>query len=311
MALIGQMLSVSYPSVLNTMRKPTNQWAESAFMRELQRQGAVIKRSIGPTIEKTLDYLRNPGTEFLATDMATTSLSKVEVLTAASYTPAFLSVPIVWSKADEAQNSTEDQKVVLVTSLLENAITSHDDKIEEALFATSTNGFLGMATLIPTSGQGSPGGVDASTEAWWRNYASTYLADGSDIEAQMTTAWNTATKGSGSNLSPTGIVSDAPTQSLYEGTLLDRQRYIDVESANSGFKVLAFKTARYVFSQFGSTKQYFWNPKSLQLVCSKEAFRQKGETVEIPNANGYVQKIFSMLQLVTDNKSRLAVLDAA
>lgn len=303
---ISQILAVSYPAVLNEMRQPTNQWAESAFMRELERQGAIVKRSLGPTIEKTLDYLRNPGTDFLATDLTATSLSKVEVLTAASYTPGQLSVPIVWSKGDEAQNPSENQKVALVKGLLENAINSHDDAIEEALFASNTDGFLGLPTHIPTNGQGSDGGIDSAVEAWWRNYSGTYQADGSDIEAQLTTAYNTAAKGSGSNLAPKGLVAGSAAQSLYESTLQDRQRYIDVEEANSGFKVLAFKTARFVFSQYGGSTIFLYNPKSFQLVCSKEAFRQKGDTIEIPAANGFVVKLFSMLQTCTDNKSRLA-----
>ncbi len=305
---VSQILAVSYPAVLNEKRSPTNQWAESAFLREMERQGAIVKKSFGPTIEKTLDYLRNPGTDFLATDLTTTSLSKVEVLTAAVYTPGQLTVPITWSKADEATNSSEVQKVALVASLSGNAIDSHDDAIEEGLFATSTDGFLGLQTIIPDSGQGSVGGISAATEAWWRNYSGSYASDGSDIEAQMTTAWNTTAKGSGSNLAPKGVVSDSATQSLYESSLVSRQRYVDTDEANSGFKVLAFKTARYVFSQYAGTRIYFWNPKSLQLMTSKEAFRTKGDTIELPTANGYTVKLFSMLQLVTDNKSRLAVL---
>lgn len=305
---ISQILAVSYPAVLNEMRKPQNQWAESAFLRELERKGALKRVSMGPTIEHTLDYQRNPGTDFLATDLTTTSLSKVDVMTAASYDPGQLSVPIVWSKGDEAKNPTENQKVALVKSLLENAITSHDDAIEEALFSTTTDGFLGLQNLVPDSGQGSPGGIDASTAAWWRNYSATYASAGTNIEAQMTKAWNTAAKGTGSSKSPDIIVSGADAQGIYEGALQALQRFIDVKEADGGFKSLAFKSARYVFSQYGGTRIYFLNSKCFMLNVSKEAFREKGETIEIPNANGYVCKLYSMLQATTNNKSRLSVL---
>ena len=36
-------------------------------------------------------------------------------------------------------------------------------------------------------------------------------------------------------------------------------------------------------------------------------FRDLGETEEIPNANGFVRKIYSAVQTVTNNKSRLGV----
>lgn len=305
---VSQIIAVSYNNVLAEKRKATNQWSESAFMRELERQGAVKRISMGPQIELPLDYQRNPGTDFLATDLTTTSMSKVEVVTAALYTPGQLSVPIVWSKADEAKNPSENQKVSLVKQLLTNAIDSHDDAVEEALFGTSNDGFLGLQTIVPDSGQGSPGGIDAATEVWWRNYSSTYAANGSNIEAALTTAFNAASKGSGSNLGVKMIASGAAPQALFESTLQGRQRYIDVDDANSGFKTLAFKSARWVFSQYGGTRIYGLNPKSFRLQVSKDAFREKGDTIEIPNANGYVVKLYSMLQTTTDNKSRLFVL---
>jgi len=292
--------------VLNFKRKAANQWVESAFLRELERQNAVERASLGPTIEKTLDYQRNPGAAFLATDLQPTSMAKTEVLTAASYDVAEISVPIVWSKKDEVQNPTENQKIALVKALLSNAIDSHDDLIEQYIFATSTNGFLGLDTHITDAGTGSDGGIDSSVNLWWRNQQATYVDD-TDIEAAFTTVWNACAKGSGSNLLPTLMVSDGATQALFEGTQQANQRYIDTQELKAGFKILGFKTARYVFSQYADTDVNFLNSKNFQLVVSKEYFRDRGETQEIPNANGFVSKIYSALQTCTNNRSRLGV----
>lgn len=308
---ISQIYAASYPAVLNKMRA-TDQWSDSAVMKELQRQGMIKRESLGTTIDVTLDYRRNPNAGFLATDLAPTSLTKTEVLTGASYAVAELSVPVVWSKGDDAKNPTENQKVKFVKTLAENAINSHDDLIEEALFASSaTSGFLAFASLMPTTGQGSPGGIDASTETMWRNYASTYAADGSDIESALTAAHNDVAKGSGSNLTPTLLVSGPTPHALYEASLVTRQRFVDVKEIDGGIKVLAFKTARYVFGQYGGSKIYGMPKKSVSLIVSKEYFRDKGAEQEIQDANGFVSKIYSALQLVTDNKSRLFVLDQA
>lgn len=306
---VSQIIAASYNDVVNEMRgKPENQWAESAFMREAEKQGIIKKIPGGPQIEATLDYRRNPGSAFLSTDMQTVSTTKTEVLTAALYDPAQLSIPITWSKADEAKNPEVNQKVALVKSLLENGINSHDDMIEEAIFGDDTDGFLGFLNIIPDNGQGSPGGIDAGTEAWWRNYSSTYLANFTDIEAQMTTAWNTAAKGTGSSLTPTLLVSDSETQAGYEGVLQTMQRFVDTKEADGGYKVLAFKTSRFIFSQYANHRIYFMNPKSLQICVFKSAFRLLGDTIEIPNAEAFIRKIFTVLQTRTNNKSRLAVL---
>jgi hypothetical protein len=305
---IGQIAAVSYPAVLAEMRKAANQWAESALMREFERQGFIERKSLGPTIEAPLDYQRNPGTVIQTTDLQPLALNKTEVITSASFVPAEVTVPIVWSKKDEVMNPSENQKIALVKQLLENGIESHDDILEQQIFSTTTNGFLGLETLVPAGGQGTVGGIDASANTFWRNQATTYVDD-TDIESGMTTVWNQCAKGSGSKLLPTLVVSDAATQSLFEGTQQANQRYVDTEELKAGFKILAFKTSRYVFSQYAgnSGAQYFLNPKNLNLVVSKEYFRDRGDTMEIPNANGFVMKIYSSLQTVTNNKSRLGI----
>ncbi len=308
---ISQIYAASYPAILNKMRA-TDQWSDSAVMKEMQRQGMIKHESLGTTIDVTLDYRRNPNATFLSSDLQSTGLTKTEVLTAASYAIAELSVPVVWSKKDDAMNPSQNQKVAFVKKLAENAINSHDDLIEEALFASSaTDGFLSFLSLIPENGQGSPGGIDAGTELFWRNYGADYAADGSDIESAFTSAHNDVAKGSGSNLTPTLLVGGADPHALYEASLITRQRFVDIKEIDGGVKVLAFKGARFVFGQYGGNKVFGMNKKSVQLVVSKEYFRDKGAEQEIQDANGFVSKIYSALQLVTDNKSRLFVLDEA
>ena len=305
---IGQEAAVSYPAVLATMRKAENQWVSNGFLRELERQGGVKRKSFGPTIEAPLDYQQNPGTEFLITELTQTSLVKTEVVTSASYTPAELSVPVTWSKRDEVINPAEKQKVALVKQLLENGINSHDDKIENVLFATAANnGMNTLYTYITIDGLTSTGGIDPSTNTWWKNQHNIYVDD-TDIESAMTTTWNQCAKSSGDSHAPTLIVSDSAQQALFEGTQQALQRYVDEQELKAGFKILGFKTARYVYSQYGNTtRAYMFNPKSVYLSVSKEYFRDKGETQELQNANGFNFKIYSSLQLVTTNRSRAGV----
>lgn len=288
-----------------------NQWVENAALREMERQGVIQRISLGATIEAPLDYRANPDSAVLASDQDEASLVKTEVVTSASYNVAQISVPVVWTKGDDAKNPTENQKIALVKQLLENGINSHDDLIEQCIFTTSTSGgdeLNGLDTLVDVAGTGTVGGIDASVETWWKNYTDTYL-DASDIEATFTTAYNKAAKGSGSTLAPKFMISGSAPHVMYESGLQTLQRFADVEEGNGGFKILAFKTARYVFSQYGGTKVYFLNPKNYNIVVSKQYFRDKGNTVEIPSQNAFVFKIYSALQAIVNNRSRLAVVD--
>ena len=307
---ISQITAASYPAVLAKARKPENQFSDTSTLREFERQKFIQRKSLGPTIEAPLAYKRNPQGAFLTTSLQTTSLTRTDVITAASYTVAELSVPVTWSKRDEVENPSENQKIALSKSLLTNGFDSHDDLIEEAFYAaTATNGFSSFLVIIPANGQGTVGGINSATETWWRSVDGTYLADGSDMEAAMTTRWNEASKGSGSGLMPTLVVSDDPTQALFESGQQAQQRYVDTQDLKVGFKTIAFKSARYIFSEKASTKIFMMNPKSLTMVVSQEYFRDKGETQEIDDANGFSFKIYSALQLVTNNKSRLVHLD--
>jgi hypothetical protein len=304
MAAISQILTASYPAVLAKMRSADNQWAESAFLRELERQGGIKRISLGPTIEAQLDYRRNPGAGVQATELAGFATDKTEILEGASYTPAEIVVPMTWSNLDEATNPSENQKIALVKQIITNAIASHDDVLEQALFTTTTNGLLGLLTHIADAGTGSDGGIDSSTDTMWRNQQSTYVDD-TDIESAFTSVWNACAKGSGSELAPTWMVSDSSTQALFEGTQQANQRYVDSQDLKAGFKTLAFKTARYVFSPYGGTRVFFGNAKNFMVVASKEYFRDKRAPQALESQTGTRSVIYSALQTVTNNRSRL------
>jgi hypothetical protein len=299
---ISQMLAVSFPAVVNERDKAANQWEESALMHEMERQGMIKRVSLGPTVEATLDYQRNPGTTTLASHLQPLDMSETEVLTAAVYTPAEVSVPITWSTFSEATNTSETEKIAFVSALIENGLSSHDDLIESLLFLTSTNGFLGLLTHAPTNGQGSDGGIDSAIETWWRSQTATYIDD-TDIEAAFTTVENACIKGSGSKKGPTLMVSNSATWSIYAGTQMAMQRW-DSTEIKAGVKSIMFGNCKYIFSPYGTTTVYFLG-KPFKLVVSKEYFRDKSDNMPLPNANGTTCRIYSAAQTIVDNRSRI------
>ena len=210
---VSQIAAVSYPAVLADMRKPHNQWSDNAALAELERQGFIQKLALGENIEIPVDYRSNPDTAILAADQDEATLIKTEVLTSAVFDIAQMNVPVTWTKGDEVRNPSQNEKISLVKSLLENAIQSHDDLIESRIFTSSTVGGIelnGLNDLVGNAGTESVGGIDANVESMWRNQTDTF-SDGSDIEAAMTEMFNSCAKGSGSQLQPKVLISGSAT----------------------------------------------------------------------------------------------------
>lgn len=311
---VSQIIGSTYNVVLGDKRA-TNQWSESAFLRALEKKGFVKRVAGGSQIEDPLDWRANSGTAFLATDTTATSVSKTDVITGTVYDFAEIVVPITWTFRQEAENSSVNQKVDLAKALIQNAIDSHDDLIEQDLFSTVNSLFLGLQNIVPTTGQPNIGGINGATDAMWRNQTGTYTSDGSDMEAQMLSVYNKAAKGSGAALAPGLLVSGPTANALFESQLVSFQRFTDGDEASGGFTAIKFHNAPFVFSQYGETLTtnpvYFLNNQSFNLVVVKSAFRTLKEMVQIPAATAYNRKVYSLLQAKTNNVSRLGVITVA
>ena len=132
-----QLVASTYDDVVNERNKAADQWSDSSFLKKLEALGGVQRIAGGATLQCTLDYRQNAAADFLLTDVTATGTTKTDVLTAASYSLIPLVVPVNWSLFDEAVNSERNQKVDLVTSIVDNAITTHDQAIENAMFAAT------------------------------------------------------------------------------------------------------------------------------------------------------------------------------
>ncbi len=309
MALISQIISSSYNAVLADQRKPTNQWAQNSWLAALESAGCVKTIPGGPQIEVPLDYRRNPGAAFLVNDLDPMAMGKTDVVTSAVYDWAQASVPVVWSKGDDAKNPEENQKIDFIKNLLPNAFDSHDEIVETALgAATATNGFLPLRSLVSDAGTGTIGGIVSNTDTWWRNIGGTFALSGVDLVSKLTLAQNQAAKGSG-GLAPNFYLTDATTHATFEGTQGSLQRYVGNDAYDAGRKEIAFKQGKMSFGQFATGQRiYGLNAKTFKLLFAKGAKRQKGDTQEIDNGNGYRFFIYTMLQAVVSARSRLFVI---
>ena len=303
MAVVAQLTAAAFEAVAK--RKAQDQFSESAVVNYLAKKGGVRRMAPGRTWNVPLSYRANTGADFLADDFTSTGTSKTEVITEASYTPIMVVVPINISHYDEALSSGE-QKISLATSLIENALASHDALIETGIFASSaTDGFESLPTLITNDGTGTVGGIVAGTETWFKNQFKDY-GDASTLVADLTTLVNACAKGSG-GMTPNVIATNAADWGVLAGKYVSNQRF-ESATANVGIRLFKFMDADVIFSPDGVADKYFaFNTKSLQLYVARNCYRKLRKATEMEAAAADNQKVESICQLTTDNRSRSGV----
>lgn len=304
MSQFSQIVAATFDRTSNEKNKATNQWSENALLKFLERKGALKRVTGGPQLEFTLDYQVNPDAAFLATPSAPTSTTKTEVLDAVKYDWALFVAPVNWEIADEAKNSGE-KKVDLVTSIVDNALESHDDQFEEALFAaTATNGMLSLPVILTEDGTGTIAGTNSAVDTFWANKFYDYV---SDINLGMKILYNRCAKGTGGS-SPNLFATSSDTHATYEDTLADNIRYKEGSKGDNGFKTLEFKGEDMIFSQkYSSDSVFFINTSRLKLYAIKNFWRQRRDAIEAINAATMNMKIVSLAQLAASDRSRNGV----
>jgi hypothetical protein len=304
---VTQLVAATYDAVVNEKGKAADQWSDSSAMAHLEKIGGIKRVDGGPKFTPTLDYKSNPGLDFLATDTTATSTTKTEVLTHAEYTPIPVVVPINVSFYDEAINSGKNQKVDLVSSIVDNMITSHDQGFENALFATTggTDGFNTFVDIFTEDGTGTVGTIVAGTETWWKNqFLDWGTATGATLLGHYNTLYFACSKGSAGR-QPNVILSSALLFGNFLAANQANQRFL--ESTGTTLKYVKMQNADYIFSSAvsGSTEDAFmFNTKDTQVWVVKGAWRQRREAVDFVNAAMWNVKTFSVAQLLTMNRSR-------
>lgn len=108
---IADICAVSYPAVLADMRRG-NLWA-SPVLNSMTAEGRIKIMPLAASVEKVFD---GPNGIY----------RKI-------YDVKQLNCPVAWTVEDEARNPTENMKIDLVATMLENVVNSHEYMIEEML----------------------------------------------------------------------------------------------------------------------------------------------------------------------------------
>ncbi len=135
-------------------------------------------------------------------------------------------------------------------------------------------------------------------------------APGATLLADYNTLYFSCAKGS-SGRQPNVVIANSTLYGAFLAALTPQQRFMDANSATSGFKTVKLLNADYIFSSVITSAQdsaWMFNTNDTFLAVAKTAFRKRRAPMDFSAAAMVNQKVFSVLQLGTRNRSRGGVL---
>ncbi len=297
----------------------------NALLNTLKRKGKIKTVSGGYEIAEPIDYAENATYQrYIGYESLNTGAS--DVLTTVKYPYQQVALHVTASGRELRMNSGKEQMINLVKARKENALRTAANNFSVDIYSDGslTNQINGLANLIQTNGQGTVGGINATTWTFWRNAfremtgtnlaASPSAANAVSMKADMNALWLSLNRGADK---PDLIVMTHDFYSLFELGEQQLQRYADSELAQAGFTTLKYKSANVIFddnTNFATTgeRAYFLNTDYLMLVQHREAqWTMDAEKTPV-NQDAVVIPMYWMGNLVTTQRSLQGILfDAA
>jgi hypothetical protein len=297
----------------------------NALLNVMKRKGKIKTVSGGYEIAEQIDYAENQTYQrYSGYDGLNTNAS--DVLTSVRYPYQQVALHVTASGRELRMNSGKEQMINLVKARKDNALRTAANQFSVDIYSDGalTNQINGLSNLIQTNGQGTVGGINATTWTFWRNQfremtgtnlaASPNAANAVSMKADLNALWLATTRGADiTDL----IVMTHDFYALFELGEQQLQRYADSELAQAGFTTLKYKSANVVFdnnTNFATTgeRAYFLNCDYLYLVQHREA-QWTMDTEKTPvNQDAVVIPMYWMGNLVCTNRARQGILfDAA
>ncbi len=273
--------------VTTTLRYVDNELTDNvsnnnALLRKLKQRGNIKTVAGGYEAQYPISYAEN-STYSRISGYDTFNINSSNVLTSDKYDWATVVITVTASGDEIRRNSGKEQMINLVKARKQNAMDTAANGFSVDLYSDGSlqNQIVGLAGIIQTNGQGTVGGINSTTQTWWRNKfreipgSGTYTKD--TIQGEMNALWMDIYRG---NDRTDLIVSSHDFYSVFEAGLDQYARYTNADlksgTVNAGALSLAWKGAEVIFdsnTNFATTaeKMYFLDTKDIFLVQHRDA----------------------------------------
>jgi hypothetical protein len=315
----NEILTTSLRNYTNTLAD--NVTDKNALLNIMKEKSGVKLIDGGESIVEQLSYAENStfqyydGYEVLSTEASDT-------LTSANYAWKQAAVTITISGKQRMQNAGSSRLIDLIEGRMKTAEATMMNKINEGLYSDGTGSGgkqIGGLQLIvaddPTTG--TVGGIDASTNAFWRNVAYDATTDGgaaatsANITGYMNTVYNQLTRGVDK---PDFIVADQNYYNLYQQSLQNIQRINVSEGAVAKMASQGFATLDYLGipvvldNDIPTNHMYFLNTDYLKFKVHQDAYFTSTDFQTPINQDASLSRMLLMGNLTCSNRILQGVL---
>lgn len=297
-----------------TPRIEDNIFSNLTLLYWLKEAGHIEKVSGGEQIVEPLLYGTN-GTTGSYAGYDNIPTTPQEGITAAVYDWKQYAVSIAISGIEEAKNRGEEQVISLLKAKIDQAEMSAQEAMNTMFYGDGTgNGgkdWLGLEAIVAdTPSTGTLGGIDSSTNTWWRNQSQAAATVGAFEITDLSNMYNNCSKG---KIKPEFLLTEQAAWERYESLLQPQLRYQSTKAADAGFENLLYKSAPVMWDEeLDSTgRVYFLNSKFLKLKVHSDVWF-KATPMEKPHGqDARYSQILCYGNLTTNNRRFQGVLKSA
>lgn len=254
----------------------------------LKSKGKLKQVRGGRFITEPLQYDKNDNIQWIGKG-GTVPLNDFEFLTIAKYDWRYLTGSIVRFGVDDQQNRGKNEIINLMNSKMENTQNALISELETRLFAASgasDNAINGLQLIVPDdpTAASDVGGIDQSTDTWWRSKTTDNGSFATNGTNYMRTLLNTVSNNLRSD-STDIIVSGQLPYEYYEDEVFDTHyRVTNNKLADAGFENQVYKGRPMIWSpSCADSRMYFLNTNFLYFVYDPMMFFDMTEWKPIPD----------------------------
>ncbi|MCJ7714734.1 phage major capsid protein [Candidatus Bathyarchaeota archaeon] len=286
------------------------------IFKVMKSKGLFVDLSGGTDIIQPLEYGENSTVSWIGHG-SRFDLEQDEIITAAKYDWKWIGGSVVRYFTNESLNKGEAALFNYTEKNIKNLNKTLKKELNSALLNDGSQATLAMEGfkkyVQSTPATGTVGGIDASTNSWWRNQhtAMTGLDHTVYLIDYMRTMYDDCSDDGGTD-TPQMLVTTKAIKNWYEDEALDSHYYTESnEMADLGIKGCAFKGAPIIWSDTcDAGLMYFLNLNYFEMAYDPSKWFEMTEWKTAQDNLERVAQVVAQLNLICSNREKQGLLSA-
>lgn len=292
---------------------------KNALLNRLKQKGKIVMHDGGRSIAKGLEYAENSNFMYYS-GYQVLDTTPTDTFDVAEYAWKHAATMISVSGPELRKTQGKNALINLLQGKIDNGMRTMSNNLSTGLYSdgTGSSGLQvgGLQSIVADAGTGTVGGINSTTNTFWRNIVYDASTDGgtaataSNILLYMNRLYNQLTRGDDA---PDICVADLLYFALFESAQQTIQRFADSKMAEAGFQSYKYKGSDFILDNgtgILASHVYMLNTDYLSWDVHVDA-NVKALTERAPvNQDAQVVPLIWMGNLTCSNRSLQGVLKA-